>query len=130
MSAEKLLHLLFPLFLVGCATPEAPQATRSGVGQAAPRKASSSQNGNCCCAIPYPAALRRQGIEGTVVVEFLANVDGSATDAKVLVSSGLSQLDNLAIRAVLSCKGIKPGTVDGVPTAMRTKLSFVWSLSQ
>ena len=52
----------------------------------------------------YPEAVRNAGIEGSVVVEALLNLDGSVMDARVLKSSGNDMLDAAAVEAALRAR--------------------------
>ena len=48
----------------------------------------------------YPAWARRQGIEGTVVLEFLLSRNGEVKEVRVLQSSGSSILDEASVETV------------------------------
>jgi TonB family protein len=64
-------------------------------------------------ATEYPEAARRQGIEGTVVVEFLVLPDGSIT--KMQITKPVHPLLNkAAVRAIQKVE-FEPGTYRGKP---------------
>lgn len=75
----------------------------------------------------YPAASKRMEEEGTVVVSFLINTDGSVLDSKIDQSSGYSRLDQAARSALGKCK-FKPGTVDGKPEQSWARIKYTWRL--
>lgn len=91
----------------------------------------STQNLNRALAenITYPAAARRKGIEGAVVVEFIIDQSGNMGSPKITQSLG-EEIDQVVLRAViiLQEKGIKwkPGMVKGqaVETLYRTEVEF------
>lgn len=55
-------------------------------------------------ALDYPELARRAGIEGSVVVKMLVDVDGSVSETIVLKSSGNSLLDNAALVTARACR--------------------------
>ncbi len=75
----------------------------------------------------YPASSRRLEESGTVVLQFLIDVDGRVTDSRIENSSGHSRLDEAARAALSRCK-FKPGTVDGKPESSWARLRYVWKL--
>ena len=56
----------------------------------------------------YPIALRRQGITGNVELSVKLTSDGQLQDAVVESSSGISELDQLAIEAVKRAAPFRP----------------------
>ena len=66
----------------------------------------------------YPEAVRNAGIEGSVAVEALLDLDGSVVDARVLKSSGNDMLDAAAIEAALRARF--------TPAMQRDKPVRVW----
>jgi protein TonB len=70
--------------------------------------------------IYYPQKEKKDGIEGTVYIQFVIDKDGSVTNVRVL--KGVSEgLDEEAARIVQSLPKWSPGFLDGDPV----KVSFV-----
>ncbi|MBH1965961.1 MAG: energy transducer TonB, partial [Comamonadaceae bacterium] len=67
---------------------------------------------------PYPAMSRRLGETGRVVVRVLIGPDGRAQDARIQASSGFERLDKVALETARDRWRYKPGTTDGVASAM------------
>jgi len=65
----------------------------------------------------YPSESRRHGEEGTVVLTFTVNVDGSVEKIRIKKSSGFERLDSSAVQTVKDWT-FKPGLRDGVPVSM------------
>jgi len=81
------------------------------------------------CKPEWPRASLRNEETGTVSLSVLIGADGSVTDVKIDKSSGFRNLDN-AVKSQLmsgSCKQ-KPGTVDGKPQQLWSKVNYVWRL--
>jgi periplasmic protein TonB len=76
----------------------------------------------------YPAASRRLGEQGSVVLQVLVDTDGRVIDAKLLQSSGYDRLDQAAIDGVKSDYRFLPGTLDGRPAQMWYTFRFNWKL--
>jgi len=69
--------------------------------------------------LQYPAEAAKNGIEGTVFVEFVVNTDGSLSDIKL--KKGVNPaMDNEAVRAVGELTDWNPGKLGG--KAVRTKM--------
>ena len=66
---------------------------------------------------PYPALSRRMGEQGKVVVRVFIEVNGTASRAEILKSSGFERLDQTALQTVLRWR-YAPGKRAGVPTPM------------
>ncbi|MEO0094424.1 MAG: energy transducer TonB [candidate division WOR-3 bacterium] len=66
----------------------------------------------------WPELAKRAGIEGSVQVQFLLDVDGSVIDVRVLKSSGNQLLDEAAVASVWKYKF--------TPAKQRDKLVRVW----
>ncbi|MDY7539572.1 energy transducer TonB [Undibacterium sp. RTI2.1] len=75
----------------------------------------------------YPKAALMNEETGTVSMGFLVAVDGKVSESKVEKSSGSKSLDKAALSALSQCK-FKPGTKDGKPDQVWTKVDFVWKL--
>lgn len=63
---------------------------------------------------PYPSAEQRRGIEGTVTLRILVDVDGKPLEVSVDASSGNRNLDRAASQHVLKHWRFKPAVRDGV----------------
>jgi protein TonB len=79
----------------------------------------------------YNRAARQAEAQGTTVVAFTMDTTGVINEATVEKSAGPSrehkQLDRLALEAVKACKGT-PGTLDGKPEKLTSRVSYVWRL--
>ena len=73
----------------------------------------------------YPTTARRKGIEGTVIVAFIVNTDGTVSDFELLKGIG-GGCDEEAIRIVKNSPKWTPGMQDGkaVRTLMRLPINF------
>ena len=73
----------------------------------------------------YPTMARRKGIEGTVIVAFVVNTDGTVSDFELLQGIG-GGCDEEALRIVRSSPKWTPGMQDGkvVSTRMRLPINF------
>ncbi|MCR9085012.1 MAG: energy transducer TonB, partial [Cyclobacteriaceae bacterium] len=73
----------------------------------------------------YPEMARDKGIEGTVVVRFIVEKDGSISEAKILRGIG-GGCDEEAIRVLQLSPKWKAGVKDGatVRTEMRLPIRF------
>lgn len=76
---------------------------------------------------PYPSLPRRLEEEGTVLVSFIVNTDGSVSDPTVAHSSGFPGLDDAALDAVKAWR-YHPAMVTEKPITVRTETRFVWRL--
>ncbi|HZE59663.1 MAG TPA: energy transducer TonB [Burkholderiales bacterium] len=75
----------------------------------------------------YPPASRRANETGTVLLQFLIDVNGKVIDSKVERSSGYRRLDEAA-RAALELCNFRPATVDGQPTRAWARIEYLWRL--
>ena len=78
--------------------------------------------------IKYPALAAEYGKQGTAIIQFVVNADGSISDVEVARSAGDSSLDKEAIRVVKSMPKWNPGTQNGVPTKVRYTLPVTFKL--
>jgi protein TonB len=83
--------------------------------------------GHNCRQPEYPAVSKRMEETGTVVLQFLIELDGKVVESRVESSSGHPRLDEAARDALALCK-FKPGTVDGVPEKSWSRLRYTWKL--
>jgi protein TonB len=77
----------------------------------------------------YPAASRRLGETGVVILNFLIDAEGKVIESRIDASSGVERLDEAARRALALCK-FTPGSVDGKPEQSWHKLRYVWQLDR
>ncbi len=75
----------------------------------------------------YPAQDVRLGNTGTVLLSVLVLPDGKVGDVRLDRSSGFSRLDASAMTEAKKWR-FKPGTQDGVPTAMWKQLPITFRL--
>lgn len=74
----------------------------------------------------YPYSLRASGNKGTVVMDFIVNVQGLPEKPQV-VSSSHPDFERPAIAALLQWK-FKPGTIGGIPTSMKMRVPVMFEL--
>jgi protein TonB len=79
--------------------------------------------------IEYPRVAKENNIEGTVVVNFVVNVDGSVSDVKIVKSLG-GGCDQEALRVVNEMRRWKPGLRGGVPVPVYQNLPIKFGLEQ
>jgi TonB family protein len=77
--------------------------------------------------LKYPAIARENGIQGTVVVKFTVNKDGSTSDYQLVrdIGGGCGQE---AIRVIQAMEGWKPGMTSGKPVSSVMTLPIKFKL--
>lgn len=65
--------------------------------------------------VTYPLIAQENGIQGTSVVQFVINQDGSISDVTILRSAGETSLDNEAMRVIRLMPNWSPGILKGKP---------------
>jgi protein TonB len=121
---------------VAIAPPPAPAAPPAAPAPPAPPRVpvrvEPKLDFNVCAKPEYNAAARRAEAQGTVVVVYTMDTSGDIKEATVEKSAGPSRehkmLDRLTLEAVTACKG-KPGSVDGKPEKLTSRVTYVWKLT-
>lgn len=80
-----------------------------------------------CTPPRYPDESIEMEEEGTVLFNFLIEVDGHVAESKLIKTSGFNRLDQAAKAAFERCR-FQPGTVDGVPEKSWVQQSFEWKI--
>lgn len=75
----------------------------------------------------YPLSARRRGEEGTVVLDVTVSPEGQASDVRLVTTSGFSELDAAAQRAVGQAR-FKPGSRNGKPILSSARLTIIFRL--
>lgn len=75
----------------------------------------------------YPEEARKLGVEGTVIVVFVINADGSIRDAEIIRGIGAGA-DEEAIRVVMESPAWTPAYQRGRPVASRLRLPVKFSI--
>ena len=78
--------------------------------------------------LTYPERARRQGIEGTVVLEYYIKTDGSLENTLV-VKSVSPELDQEAIRLVNKMPNWNPATINGQPERICYHLPITFKIN-
>lgn len=78
--------------------------------------------------LKYPTQARRMGVEGTVIVVFVINTDGSIQDVEVLRGIG-GGCDEEAVKVVTKAPKWEPGKQRGKPVRTRMRLPIRFKLS-
>ena len=78
--------------------------------------------------IKYPALAAEYGKQGTAIIQFVVNADGSISDVEVARSAGDSSLDKEAIRVVKSMPKWNPGKKYGQNVKVRTETNVAFRL--
>jgi len=76
----------------------------------------------------YPAASKRLGEQGSLIVQVLVDPDGRPRDVRLIESCGSPRLDQAALAGIRSSYRFIPGTLDGKPEAQWFTFRFVWKL--
>ncbi len=102
------------------------------VPPAAPVRTSPKLDFNACAKPEYNAATRRAEAQGSVVVAYTMDTSGVISEARIEKSSGVTRehkmLDRMTLEAVQNCKGT-PGTLDGKPEKLSSRIEYVWKLT-
>jgi protein TonB len=77
--------------------------------------------------IPYPESARREGIEGTVLLSIVVDVDGNVSNAKVLAGPGHGL--NEAARDAIGKFRFKPAIKSGQPVSTEMKYKYTFFLN-
>lgn len=93
----------------------------------APVRTSAVVDARACDKPEYPAAALRANETGIVLLAFLIDVNGTATEGKIERSSGSRRLDEAALKALGLCR-FRPATVDGKPERAWSKIEYEWKL--
>ena len=83
--------------------------------------------GRDCEKPAYPPASLRGNETGTVLLNFLIDLNGQVLESKIERSSGHRRLDEAA-RAGLSLCKFKPATVDGKPEKTWSRIEYEWRI--
>ena len=75
----------------------------------------------------YPRLARQAQLEGTVRIRVLVKKDGSVGDAIIQISSGITSLDDAALKAVFGCK-FKPAIQNGRPVKVWVSFPYEFVL--
>ncbi len=78
----------------------------------------------------YPPSSKRNGEEGTVVLEILVLEDGTVSDVKVSQSSGFPKLDEAAENEARRSFKFQPGTKGGKPVAVRFNIKIKFKIEK
>lgn len=78
--------------------------------------------------LTYPAQARQMGIEGTVIVAFVINTDGSLQDVEILRGVGAG-CDEAAIKVIQNAPNWEPGKQRDIPVRTRMRLPIRFKLS-
>ncbi|MGK2742082.1 energy transducer TonB [Tepidicaulis sp. LMO-SS28] len=78
---------------------------------------------------PYPAAARRAGEEGRVVLMLFVAENGRVTDGRIETSSGFPRLDRTALMHALRNWRFTPATQDGQPVGHWKKFAVTFRLT-
>lgn len=72
--------------------------------------------------LQYPEALKESHPEGTTIVQFMVNTDGSLSDIEIIKKSGYDEMDDEALRVVNLFPKWEAGKKDGEAIAILTQL--------
>ena len=75
----------------------------------------------------YPVEARKNKIEGKVIIQFIINADGTASDFKVIKGIGYG-CDEAAVEAFKKMPKWKPATIKGQPVRFLTQMGYLYGL--
>ncbi len=76
----------------------------------------------------YPGSARALGQEGRVTIEVIIGTDGRVMEARLLESSGFTDLDSAALKHARKYWRFKPATEDGKPVISSVKRAILFKL--
>ena len=82
---------------------------------------------NAHIATHYPSEALAKFEQGTAVVEFVVNADGSVSDPRIGTSTGYASLDAASLDSVKAWR-FHPATRSGEPVAVRTRAVVKWEI--
>ena len=110
--------------LKGIASPTSPPPVSPGAGITPPvaltRHATTEDD--------YPPLARARREEGTTLVYYVVNEDGSVGETRVEKSSGFADLDAASLEMVKTWR-FKPATKDGKPITVSNRVDVTWKLT-
>ena len=109
------------------AAPGQRYAPAPAVARAAPVRTAAVVDARACDKPEYPPAALRAQETGIVLLAFLIDVNGSATEGRIERTSGSRRLDEAALKALGMCK-FRPATVDGKPERAWAKIEYEWKI--
>jgi TonB family protein len=77
--------------------------------------------------VDYPLEAAKVGLQGTVVISFVIERDGSVTNVQV-VRSVHPELDKAAMRVVSRARGWEPALIKGEPQRVRYSIPIIFGL--
>lgn len=80
--------------------------------------------------IKYPAAAVAKGIQGRVIVQFIVNIDGSISNAKVLQGGVDPDLNTEALRVINDMSNWKPGKQKGKAVRVKYTVPVMFRLQE
>lgn len=78
--------------------------------------------------IKYPAESAKRKEQGTVIVQFVVEKDGSTTDYEIM-RHATPELDNAAIEVIKKMPKWKPGKTDGKPVRVKFVMPVTFRLN-
>jgi protein TonB len=102
-------------------------AAAPGAGTSEPPRYEAGGEANPCPR--YPAAARRRGIEGEVLVEVRVGADGAPAGVEILRSSGSALLDAAAVEALERWR-FEPARSGGQPVAGTVEIPVTFKLTE
>jgi protein TonB len=123
-----------PDITVNVETPNTNAITQVTTQHEAPKPAISSPAAigrphTCPNAKWYPALAMRLNHEGTTLLAFTVNTDGTISNISVAQSSGHDELDQAAMSCAQDWSSYKPALQNGAPVAVPWKAKVVWRLT-
>lgn len=78
-------------------------------------------------AAAYPEALRKRGIEGTVLVRIIVETDGTVSESSLIQSSGHGELDDAAVQVMYQWR-FAPAKRNGSAVRASASIPYVFTL--
>lgn len=77
--------------------------------------------------LTYPGQARRMGIEGSVIVRFVVNTDGTIQDVEIVRSIG-GGCDEIAMKVIINSPSWNPGITQNRPVRSRMTMPIQFRL--
>lgn len=118
--------------IVAPTAPTAPPVVAVAAPRASVRTEPRIDFQNTCDKPEYNRQARAAEAQGAVTILYTMDTTGVINEATVEKSSGPTRehkmLDRLALDAVRACKG-RPGTLDGKPEKLTSRITYVWKIA-